>query len=81
MVFLIKQKELVTVKINYYIPDYQNILNEFFWQTEDLWPEIPRVHKFLNFWKDNIAATIKIIEVMNCKNSTWRTIDDLRNFK
>lgn len=54
---------LVTVHIIYYRLDYQNLIQEFLWQTHDLTPEIPRVHKFLNFWRDNIEAVIKEINV------------------
>jgi uncharacterized protein Usg len=79
MVRIIKTKQLVTVKVDYFIPDYQHILNEFLWQTDDYWPDIPRVHMFLNYWKDNIEATINMVHVMNNLNPVWRSIDDLRN--
>lgn len=58
-----KPKRLVLVGVRYYIPDYTNILNEFYWQTEDFIPDIPRVHQFLDFWKNNIEATIKEVVV------------------
>ena len=48
---LILRKNLVTVDILYYIPEH-TILQEFIWQTDDLVPDIPRVHKFLNYWKN-----------------------------
>ena len=34
-------------------------------QTDDLVPEMPRVHKFLNFWYENIDAVISEIKVMD----------------
>lgn len=71
---IIKRKELITVKINYFIPDYTHIINEFLCQYEDIWPEIPRVHKFLNYWKDNIDAKINEIFVMK-SNVNWRKVD------
>ena len=55
---IVKRKTLVTVDIFYYIPQ-TSLLNEFLWQTADYVPDIPRVHKFLLFWKDNIDAIIK----------------------
>ena len=79
MVRIIKVKQLVTVKVDYFMPDYEHILNEFLWQTDDYWPDIPRVHTFLNYWKDNIEATINLVQVMNSLNPIWRSIDDLRN--
>ena len=54
---LILRKNLVTVDIFYYIPEY-TILQEFIWQTDDVVPDIPRVHKFLNYWKNNIDSVI-----------------------
>ncbi len=72
---LIKRKELVLVGVIYYMPDYKNLLNEFYCQFDDFVPDIPRVHEFLNYWKDNIEATIKEVKVsiaggndlINCK--------------
>lgn len=54
---------LATIQILYYRPDYQNILQEFVWQTDDYVPEFPRIHKFLWYWKDNIIATVHSIEL------------------
>lgn len=47
----------------YYLPDYTNLVNEFYWQLEDVIPEIPRVHNFLNYWKNNIEAVIKEVKI------------------
>ena len=54
---------IVTVSVFYWMPDYQNILQQFIWQTDDVRPEYPRVHKFLNYWHDNIEAVIEEIEI------------------
>ena len=62
-IIILRKKELVLVGIVYYMPDYTNLLNEFYWQCEDIVPDMPRVHKFLNFWKDNIEAVIKEVKV------------------
>lgn len=68
---IIKNKILVTLNVIYYNPQYTNILQEFIWQTEDKLPELYRIHKFLNFWKNNINAVIKEILVSyNCNNKT-----------
>ena len=60
---IIRRKSLVTVDILYWMPDYDNILQEFVWQTKDVVPEIPRVHKFLDYWHKNIDAVISEIKV------------------
>jgi uncharacterized protein Usg len=60
---LIRRKELVLVGITYYRLDYPSLLQEFYHHFEDTVPDIPRVHKFLGFWKDNIESTIKEVQV------------------
>ena len=57
------RKNLVTVDVIYYMPDYTDILQEFIWQTDDITPELPRVHKFLNYWKNHIEAVIHKVQV------------------
>ena len=60
---IIIKTTIVTVNVLYWMPDYQNILQQFIWQTDDVIPEYPRVHKFLNYWYDNIDAVISEIEI------------------
>ena len=55
---------IVTVNVLYYMPDYQQIVNEFLWQTLDLRPRYPRVHRFLDYWHREIEAVIK--EIIIC---------------
>jgi len=57
---------ITTLQILYYMPDYKNLLQEFVWQTEDLVPEFPRIHKFLIHWKTNIQVPIHTINVSHC---------------
>lgn len=67
-------KTLVTIDVFYYIPD-SLLLNEFIWQTPDLVPEIPRVHKFLKYWHENIDARIQEVLVSHSYMNEWRSID------
>ena len=60
---VIERISIVTVDILYWMPDYENILQQFIWQTKDTIPEYPRVHKFLNFWHNNIDAVISEINI------------------
>ena len=69
---ILKRKELILVGITYYLPDYQNLLNQFYCHFEDNIPDIPRVHQFLNYWKNNIEAIIKTVEISSA-NNTHRT--------
>lgn len=54
---------IATIQIYYYMPDYNSLINEFIWQVEDLVPELPRVHKFLWHWKNNIQVPIQNVIV------------------
>ena len=60
---ILKRKELILVGVIYYLPDYKSLLNEFYCQFDDIVPDIPRVHEFLNYWKNNIEAPIKEVKV------------------
>ena len=55
---------MVTVNVLFFMPDQQHLVQEFIWQTLDLRPKYPRVHKFLDFWRREIDAVIK--EVIIC---------------
>ena len=65
---------MVTVDVFYFLPDYTNILQEFIWQTEDVVPQYPRVHEFLNYWKDNINAVISEVIVVNADYHEYRPV-------
>ena len=60
---ILKRKELILVGVIYYLPDYQSLLNEFYCQFDDIVPDIPRVHEFLNYWKNNTEAPIKEVKI------------------
>ena len=60
---IIKKRTIASVQVIYYLPDYENILNEFIWQTEDISPEYPRIDKFIKYWDKNIEGRIKDIFV------------------
>ena len=53
----------MTLNVLYWMPDYTHILQEFLWQTADVSPEYPRVHRFLNYWHDNIEAVISEVNI------------------
>ena len=72
---ILKKTSLITLDIFYYIPDYPMLVNEFVWQTEDLLPGIPRVHKFLKFWKENNLAAINQILISHSDSSNMNITD------
>ena len=60
---IIVKNTIVTLNVLYWMPDYTHILQEFIWQTTDIRPEYPRVHRFLNYWHDNIEAVISEVNI------------------
>jgi uncharacterized protein Usg len=63
---------LVSIKVLYYLPDYQNLVNEFVWQTLDLRPRYPRIKRFLDHWRREIEAVIKEIVICDQAKPDWR---------
>ena len=74
---IIRKKSLVAVDILYWMPDYENILQQFIWQTKDVVPDIPRVHKFLNYWNDNIDAVISEVKVADAIDNSYLPVKEV----
>ena len=66
---LIKKKVLVTLNVYYWMPDYENILQQLVWQTMDVKPKYPRVQKFLNYWHNNIDAIVNEVQICDSERS------------
>jgi uncharacterized protein Usg len=56
---IIKKQVVLTTEVLYYLPDYPSLVQTFMFQKLDVLPELPRLHSFLNFWKNEIDAIIK----------------------
>lgn len=54
---------LATAEVLYYMPDHPKLLQSFVWQTLDLAPGYPRIHRFLNFWRREIDAVIHSVRL------------------
>jgi uncharacterized protein Usg len=54
---------LATAEVLYYMPDHPALLQSFIWQTLDLAPSYPRIHRFLDFWKREIDAVIHSVRL------------------
>ena len=76
---MIKRKNIVTLNILYWMPDHTNILQEFIWQTNDINPDYPRVHKFLNFWHNNIEAVISEVRLADSYETGYRPVKEIIN--
>ncbi|MDQ2860301.1 MAG: usg protein [Pseudomonadota bacterium] len=51
-------ERLTTAEVLYWLPDHPALLQRFLWQTLDVAPGYPRVHRFLDFWRGEIDAVI-----------------------
>ena len=54
---------LTTTEVVFYMPDHPKLLQSFLWQTLDVAPEYPRVHRFLEFWRREIDAVIHSVAI------------------
>ena len=61
MNYLIRN-DLTTIKVIYFLPDYDHILQEFVFQQYDILPEYPKLKKFIRFWRKNIEAEIHRVD-------------------
>ena len=69
---IILRNTIVTINVLYWMPDYTHILQEFIWQTSDVRPEYPRVHRFLNYWHDNIEAVISEVNIADNYETSYK---------
>jgi uncharacterized protein Usg len=78
----IKKKQIITIDIFYYRPDYKSLLQEFILQVDDSIPDLPRTHKFLNYWHNNIDAIIQevILSVDEQLYKTYKNVSTIINF-
>ena len=75
MVVILHPTMLVTVRVLYYVPGTHVLAPDFIWQVNDVVPEIPRVHKFLRYWHDNLDAVISDVDWTCGRGANWRHID------
>ena len=61
----LKGWRLATAEVLYYMPDHPTLLQSFIWQTLDLAPSYPRIHKFLDFWRTEIQAVIHSVNLVS----------------
>ena len=54
---------LTTAEVLYYMPDHPALIQSFVWQTLDVAPAYPRIHRFLDFWRSEIDAVIHSVRL------------------
>ena len=72
---ILRKWTVASVQVEYYIPDYMNLVNEFIWQTEDQLPEYPRITRFLDYWDKNIDGPIKEVYIYDHEEAKVRHVD------
>ena len=54
---------LTTATIFYRRPDHLWLLQEYIWQEYDIFPDFPELHKFLEFWEQNLDGPLHSVQV------------------
>lgn len=54
---------LTTAEILYHLPDHPSLLQSFIWQSLDLAPRFPVLHRFLRFWQQEVEGSIHSVRV------------------
>ena len=49
------------VEVTYGMPDAPSVLNLFVWETRDIDPHFPRLHRFLDHWKHHIEGPLRAV--------------------
>jgi len=59
----LNEYQLTTAEILYHFPDYPTLLQTYIWQEYDLFPKLPVLHKFLEFWYYNLDGQLHSVTV------------------
>ncbi len=54
---------LTTAEILYHLPDPPVLLQSYLWQDYDLAPRYPVLHRFLDFWEQNLDGKLHSVQV------------------
>ena len=58
-----KNLVLATVRVTYWLPDFNSLVNEFVWQDNDISPLYPRMAEFLDHWLQVMEGRLKLAEI------------------
>lgn len=72
---IIPKRVLVTLDVYYHMPKHVHLINEFVWQTEDVYPQFSRVKQFMDFWQKSIEAVISEVVMSYCDQGKWTRVD------
>ncbi|MEM7221734.1 MAG: Usg family protein [Pseudomonadota bacterium] len=66
---------LTTAEILYHMPDHPALLQSYLWQDYDRAPHFPALHRFLDYWEQNLEGRLHSVQVANVpllRVPTWR---------
>ena len=69
---------LTTAQIYYHLPDFNTVLQSYIWQEYDMAPDFPKLHKFLNFWENELDGPIHSVEYTHKRligPGEWQKVD------
>ena len=72
---VLKGYSLFTAEILYHLPDHPSLLQSYLWQDYDLAPRFPVLHRFLDYWEQNLEGRLHSVSVANVpllRVPTWR---------
>lgn len=61
-----KGYRLTTAEILYHMPDHPGLLQSYVWQSLDMAPRFPELHRFLDFWTKNLDGKLHSVRVAAC---------------
>lgn len=67
----------LTAEILYHMPDHPHVLQSFIWQTLDLAPDFPRIHRFLDYWVHNIDGLLHSVNLASSELNKSHRIDHI----
>ena len=61
----LRDYRLTTAEILYHLPDHPKLLQSYLWQEYDIAPRFPVLHRFLDFWAQNLEGRLHSVLVAN----------------
>ena len=68
---------LTTAEITYRMPDFQSVLQTYVWQDYDLFPKMPKLQGFLDFWAAKLDGPLHSVRYTHQKlirPGEWRNV-------
>jgi len=64
---MVKDYRLTTAEILYHMPDHPSLLQTYVWQSLDISPKFPVLHKFLAFWETSLDGRLHSVKIASAE--------------